>query len=123
VVARSPRVVRRWRWAERVLFVGGVLLVVVALLPARAASDGAQPVSTTTTLPVPPTSDTITPEPEVAGKIVERAPSKVLGDLGEMPRTGGRDERVVAGAGWLLLGFGVLLVDGAGALVRRRTRR
>jgi hypothetical protein len=121
VIARSPRVVRRWRWAERVLFVGGVLLVVVALLPARVASDVAQPPPSTTAPPATTTS--AAPEPEVAGKIVERAPSKVLADLGEMPRTGGREERIVAGAGWLLLGVGLLLVDGAGVLVRRRTRR
>jgi hypothetical protein len=66
---------------------------------------------------------TSAPESDVAGKTVERAPSKVLADLEEMPRTGGFDAQSIAGAGLLVFGVGLLLVDAAGVRLRRRARR
>jgi len=145
VVARLLRVVRRTRWTERIVAVGAAALVTVALLPVPVggsrASDEAMttamvmaqtpttspsPSSTPSASSTPSTSSapsTEAPGTEVAGKVVDRAPAKVLVDLDQMPRTGNRDDRVLAGAGWLLLGVGLLFVDVAGVLVRRRARR
>ena len=131
VVARGRRGIRRARWAWRITLVGAIALLAIAMTPSRStvvrATADPQPPAVHAAVAQPSTSTapqtTQPPETEVAGKVVERAPAKVLVDLDEMPRTGSRDDRLVAGAGWILLGVGLLLVDAASALVRRRARR
>ena len=123
VVGRGRRSGPWARRAGRLLVLSA--LAVMCLSPATASSAPGAPVGPAGRTAGASVAQTTTsaPEPDVAGKVVERAPSKVLADLEEMPRTGGFVGRMIAGAGLLVFGVGLLLVDAAGVRLRRQARR
>jgi hypothetical protein len=79
---------------------------------------------TTTTAPDPGEAGNGNSEVEVAGKVVQRSPDKDAVDVAAVARTGLDQTLPLAGAGLVLLGVGLVIVDVTGTIPAkpRRTR-
>jgi hypothetical protein len=87
-----------------------LLVVLAALVVATVCFAGFASSSTARAGQAPPPTTT-TPEVEVGGKQVERGPEKDPVEVDQMARTGTSRTAVLAAAGLMLFGVGLMLVD------------